>query len=161
MDDRPGHVSDLWPTLTEAASRTGHTREALRQRVRRGKLRAVKGNDGIVRLDARDLADLPALDATTDDQAAESGSSLDVLVTTLADLRTDLDRTRSALDEALADRLVDRGRAEKAEAERAAATARTSVVEAELVATRQELERERQALLTELRRPAWRRLLGL
>lgn len=44
------HFERPWPTLTDAAASTGYTREALRQRVLRGKLKAMRGNDG------RDLA---------------------------------------------------------------------------------------------------------
>ncbi len=36
--------------LTEAAERTGLTVDALRKRIRRGKLGVVKGNDGLERL---------------------------------------------------------------------------------------------------------------
>src|SRR5215210_2290097 len=36
--------------LTEAAERTGLTVDALRKRIRRGKLDTVKGNDGLVRV---------------------------------------------------------------------------------------------------------------
>ena len=167
MDDRPGQNADPWPTLTEAATRTGHTREALRQRVRRGRLRAVRGNDGMVHVDPSGLADLPPPGATTDDQVDEIALSVDVLVATVADLRADLVTARSTLDEANAGRLVDRGRAERAEAERDAAAARTSAVEAdlasaraELVAARQQLADEQRAMQAELRRPGWRRLLG-
>src|SRR4051794_10656258 len=54
--DNQGHMTGAsWPTLTEAAARSGYTREALRLRVRRGKLRAVKGNDGVTRLDPTGL----------------------------------------------------------------------------------------------------------
>ena len=36
--------------LTEAAERTGLTVDALRKRIRRGRLETVKGNDGLVRV---------------------------------------------------------------------------------------------------------------
>ena len=36
--------------LTEAAERTGLTVDAMRKRIRRGKLDTVKGNDGLVRV---------------------------------------------------------------------------------------------------------------
>ncbi len=51
--------------LTEAAERTGLTVEALRQRIKRGKLAAVKGNDGMLRVrlttaDLEGIRDRPA-----------------------------------------------------------------------------------------------------
>ena len=146
MND-PGQSLDDWLTLTEAAARTGHTREALRQRVRRKKLPATMGNDKVLRVHARDLADLPPLDESTDDpghvQDATVGVALDSMAATLAVLRTDLVQARTALDTALANRLADHGRAEraeeraKAEADRAAAAeARLARVEAELAEVR-------------------------
>ena len=58
VDDqgRPGNGPG-WLTLTEAAARTGYSRDALRQRIRRGKLSASKGNDGQLRVQARDLGE--------------------------------------------------------------------------------------------------------
>src|SRR4051794_34699228 len=67
--DNQGHMTGAsWPTLTEAAARSGYTREALRLRVRRGKLRAVKGNDGVTRIDPAGLADLPPPELSGDNQ---------------------------------------------------------------------------------------------
>ena len=123
-------------TLTEAAQRSGHTREALRQRVRRGTLAATKGNDGQLRIHTRDLADLPPPDATTDNQGqgdtATTDAALDVLTTSVVDLRADLEHTRTALDAAIVDRLADHGRAERAEAHATAEAARAVVAEARL-----------------------------
>ena len=62
---RPGDGPGLL-TLTEAAARTGYSRDALRQRIRRGKLSASKGNDGQIRIHARDLGDLPPADLSVD-----------------------------------------------------------------------------------------------
>jgi regulator of protease activity HflC (stomatin/prohibitin superfamily) len=180
-DDRV-QPPDTWLTLTEAATRTGHSRESLRQRVRRGSLPATKGNDGMVRVNVRDLADLPPPDVSTDDHPQPSGgdhvrpgdtstdATLAALVATMDDLRT-----------ARADHLADRGRAEAAEARAAAAEARVAELlaetqrhAAELAAVRQDhadarvraagAEGEARALreaLAEARRPAWRRWLGL
>ena len=153
-DDPPGRPPDGWLTLTEAAARTGHTREAIRQRVRRGSLRAVKGNDGVLRLDTRDLADMPPPDATAADQEADQGdagsastvATLADLVATVADLRTTADTTRMALDKSHTDHLADRGRAERAEAQVEAEAARVTVAEAreaEARACADQLERER------------------
>jgi hypothetical protein len=67
-----------WPTLTAAARSTGYSRDALRQRIRRGKLRAIKGNrDGLIRIDPTDLADLPP-PGTTDDQEVDEDVSTDL-----------------------------------------------------------------------------------
>lgn len=144
-----------WPTLTAAARSTGYSRDALRQRIRRGKLRAVKGNrDGLIRIDPADLADLPSPE-TVDDQEGDEDvstelavdvlrSTVDDLRSTVNDLRQGLERTRTTLDAVQADRLVDRGRAERAEAQAAAertraetAEARLSTVEAALAEARQ------------------------
>lgn len=144
-------------TLTEAAARTGHTREAIRQRIRRGTLRAVKGNDGVLRIEARDLADLPPPDATTDGQGdaneATADAALAVLVETVADLRADLGHTRTALDAALA----DRGQAER---EREDARVRAAAAEGEAKALREALD-EARATSADMRRPAWQRWLGI
>lgn len=116
-------------TLTEAAAQSGHSREALRQRVRRGSLRAVRANDGQYRIDPRDLADLPPPE-TPDDPGQPQGDALDTLVGTVADLRAELAAARAALDGVQADRLADRGRAERAEAEAAAERRRAEAAEA-------------------------------
>lgn len=132
-----------WLTLTEAATRSGHSREALRQRVRRGKLRSHKGNDGVQRVDALELADLPPPDGPGDDHG-QSGvdpesAVQDILQATVDDLRSDrdrlkndLERARTALDNVQADRLDAHGRAERAEAEKEAEARRASEAERRL-----------------------------
>lgn len=139
---------DLWLTLTDAAARSGHTREALRQRIRRGRLRATKGNDGQLRVRARDLADLPPPDPSGADPGQHDGMALDVtvdvLASTVADLRADLERTRTALDTAMDGRMVDRGRAERAEAQAVAEAARAVAAEARLAAAESALTEARQ-----------------
>ncbi len=125
--DTPGRSPDGWLTLTEVATRTGYTRDAIRQRVRRGVLRATKGNDGVLRVDAGNLADIPPPVMSGDNPGQDDGdalvAALSVLNTTLNDqgaamhdLRTTVDMLRTALDKATSDRLVDHGRAERAEA---------------------------------------------
>ena len=145
----PGQPPDnLWLTLTDAAACSGHTREALRQRVRRGSLRATKDNNGQLRVQARDLADLPPPDPSGVDPGQGDGTTpdatLDILVATVVDLRTDLERTRTVLDKALNDRLVDRGRAERAEARAAAEAARAATAETRLAAAESALAEARQ-----------------
>jgi hypothetical protein len=164
MDDHP----DSWLTLTEAAERTGHTREAIRARIRRGSLPATKGNDGQLRVQARDLADLAppdeATDAAMDGHGPEEDAAVDataaVLLSTVAGLRTAVDELRTTLaatvDKALADRVADHGRAERAEAQVVAERERTTLAETRLATT--------EAALAEARTPwavrvirAWRR----
>lgn len=163
MDNPP---DSPWLTLTEAAARTGHSREALRLRVRRGKLRAQEGrNDDPVRVNIRDLEDLRPPMTRSDhpvdrpiDQwalAVTTDMTLDMLAVTMDDLRTDLVKARTDLDKAQADRLVDHGRAERAEAHAAAEAGRAAAAEARLAVV--------EAALAEVRTPwairviaAWR-----
>ena len=169
---------DGWLTLTEAAAHTGHTREAIRQRIRRGSLPASKGNDGQLRVQRRDLADLPPPDATTDDHGqprnATRDATADVPLVSLADLRMTVDDLRTTLVVTLDKALADQGRAEQAEARadqaearereaRALADQRGADMTAALMRAAR-AEGEATALreaLTEARRPAWRRWLGL
>lgn len=131
-----GQPPDGWLTLTEAAARTGYTREALRQRVRRETLPATKSNDGVVRVHMRDLADLPPPDESTADHGQPDdvamGVALDALIATVADLRADLGRTRTTLDTTTADYLADRGRTAHAEALAVAEARRADTAEARL-----------------------------
>lgn len=46
-------------TLREAASLSGYSINALKMRIRRGKLTAVRGNDGLLRVRRDDVAGLP------------------------------------------------------------------------------------------------------
>ncbi len=154
MDD-PGHPLDGWLTLTEAAARTGHTREALRQRVRRNTLPVIKGNDGILRVKAADLADLPPSDDTPDNPDATTVVALDILASTVADLRADLARMRTALDATHAERLGSHGRAERAEAQAVAATAQAAAAEARLTVIEATLAEARTPWAVRLIR-AWR-----
>lgn len=127
-----------WPSLSDAARLTGYSREALRTRVRRGKLRAVKGNDGVTRLDPAGLTDLPPPEVTEGDHGRPEGSEDDLPTgdqgLTVADLWVDLGQARSDLAKANADHLVAHGRAERAEAEAKAANARVADLEARLAA---------------------------
>src|SRR3954452_14427374 len=101
MDDQ-GHMTGAsWPTLTEAAVRSGYTREALRLRVRRGKLRAVKGNDGVTRIDPAGLADLPPPELSGEDDQGRPDDT--EIVQTTDDLALTVDVLRSSLDRALDD----------------------------------------------------------
>ncbi|WP_043367483.1 hypothetical protein [Belnapia sp. F-4-1] len=167
--DNPGHTpaAPEWLTLTEAAARSGHTREALRQRVRRGSLKARRRNtDGQTEIWAADLANLPPpellslVDQGQPGDAAEAlalavlRETVDDLRSTVADLTADLGRTRSALDAAQAAHLVDRGRAERAEAEAAAASARVAAAEVAASEARAAAERRAEELAAEHTRAA-------
>lgn len=164
MDD-PGHppTGPEWLTLTEAAARSGYSRDALRQRVRRGSLASQRRNtDGQIVVRAADLADMPPAESVSPVDQGQAGDATEVVAlavlretvddlrSTLADLTADLGRTRTALDNAHAASLVDRGRAERAEAEAAAAAGRaasgeTAAAEAQASAARraEELAAER------------------
>lgn len=152
--DEPGQ----WMTLSQAALKSGYSREALRQRVRRGRLPATKGNDGVLRIAERDLADLQPLDDAADpghDLDVSADVALDALAATVADLRSslskatddlertrltldktldDLGRTRLTVDKAHTDSLAAHGRAERAEATLAAQAANLTATESRLAA---------------------------
>ena len=107
----------------------------------------------MLRIGARDLADLPPLDATTDDQRdvndAATDTALAVLIATVADLRADLEQTRTTLDAAL----TDRGRSEQ---EREEARVGAASAEGEAKALREALADAR-AIIADAQRPAWQR----
>ena len=94
-------------TLNEAAGATGLTVDALRQRIKRGKLRSVRGNDGRVML-RLDGADLGALKVAPSDQSPTSrprsrpGGQDDAtrwLEGEVSVLRDALDRERGRVDQ--------------------------------------------------------------
>jgi hypothetical protein len=125
-------------SLAEAAAATGRHPEALRGMIRRGRLPAVRGNDG--RLLVRLPADLAAGQQPGDGRA-EAG-----LLEEVAEVREEAAGLRVALA--------------RAEAERDAAKA---VATAEVAMLRETLERERaraDRIEEGLRRPWWRRLVG-
>ena len=158
MND-PGQPPDVWLTLTEAATRTGHTREAIRQRVRRDTLPHTKGNDGIVRVHVRDLADLPPPDESMYNHGQQENATmvvaLNVLVSTVADLRVDLARMRTALDATHAEHLDNHGRAERAEARAVAAATQAALAETRLAVIEAALAEARTPWAVRLIR-AWR-----
>ena len=94
-------------TLNQAAEATGLTVDALRQRIKRGKLRSVRGNDGRVML-RLDGADLGALKVAPSDQSPTSrprsrpGGQDDAtrwLEGEVSVLRDALDRERGRVDQ--------------------------------------------------------------
>jgi len=140
MADEPS-----WLTLSEAASRSGLHKEALRARAKRGQLPSRRGNLGQV------LVQLPPDLLSHAHSPAHDGAQaqLEHLAEVVRDLEQELSEIR--------ERLV------KAEAERDA-SARTGETEARLL--REVLEREQLRAdslaqeLRDLRRPWWQRLLN-
>jgi chromosome segregation ATPase len=160
--------------LTEAAERTGLTVEAIRQRIKRGRLEAVKGNDGLlrVRLTTADLESIinrsPAgqVSPTATGQAGEDDRLTKELQAEAAALRERVGRAEGESAILREQMESERDRAGKAEAERDAARAevaaeRARAAKAEVQAATAEGEAKglREAL-AEARRPFWRRWLG-
>ncbi len=175
--------------LSEAAERSGATVEAIRQRIRRGTLHAIKGNDGRVRVKLTD-ADITALTAARPSGQPygqpsghhdEDNSTIKALEAYVNTLREDLARER-------ADHAVERERwCEQLEQQRTDHQAERQALRNESNRFRAELDREREhgrelvgkldtahrvhgdeaarlwqeidTLKTELARPWWRRLI--
>ena len=98
--------------LIEAAERTGLTVDALRKRIRRGKLEMVKGNDGLVRvrLTSAEMDALRLTDGQTGQPLASQPDERDRTISALeaesATLRDGLDRERERADRAEAAAVV-------------------------------------------------------
>jgi chromosome segregation ATPase len=89
--------------LTEAAERTGLTVDALRKRVKRGRLQTVKGNDGLVRvrLTAADMASLRLAEGQPAASQPEENNRRDsALEAELAALRQRVDQLQVEREEA-------------------------------------------------------------
>ena len=94
-------MSDLL-TLSQAAELSGYSREALKQRVRRGRLSGVKGNDGLVRVRREDIQGLPPApqsDESEDDTATALASVISQLRDDLATARDDIVTLRDRLEQ--------------------------------------------------------------
>jgi hypothetical protein len=126
--------------LAEAAVRLGKSTEAVRSMVRRGRLSAVKGNDG------RLLVAVPPELAAADDRPGPGERPVD----------DQLARLLTERDEALLEADHLRELLRDAQVARAEARARR---EAE-AAAKDELIAELKALLAEARRPWWRRWIS-
>ncbi len=152
--------------LTDAAERTGLTVEAIRQRIKRGKLEAVKGNDGMLRVRLT-TADLEALDRSSPGRAAPTAAGQPVnddrLLKALQEaaeargeavaLRERAEMAEARAERAEAETATERARAAQAEREREAARIAAAAAEGEAKGLRE--------ALAEARRPFWRRWLGL
>jgi len=176
MDDQtdvPIERSDGTYTLAEASRLTGLSVEALRQRMRRGKIERVRGgNDGLtrVRLSAADLLDIqqsahPHERSTvqlSNEEASDRSVQAELAVVQealtreqgradAAEKRAEAERQRADAAVALADKRAEELRHQGERAARA---------EGEISGLRVALERA-DAALNEARKPAWRRWLGL
>jgi chromosome segregation ATPase len=163
-------------TLAEAAELTGLSTEALRLRIKRGKLEAKRGNDGQprVQLTSADLEDfrrqLAQQKPTLTRQDADRTNTVKALEAAVEALREQSGRERAALQGELAiareELARERERAERGEARAAEATLRLDGVRerAATLAVEREEARIRAARLEgeleALRRPWWRKLIG-
>src|SRR6476620_5131669 len=170
MTDQPNRYS-----LAEAARLTGLSTEALRLRIRRGKLAAEKGNDGVRVI--LTTADIEAIVAGQERQKnptdrTERPNAVKALEDAIGLLREQFGQDRTALEAAV---ISLKERAERAETQEAAeraradwAEARAGQAEAEREAARAEREAAKVAAadaageakglrlaLEEARRPFW------
>jgi chromosome segregation ATPase len=160
--------------LTEAAERTGLTVEAIRQRIKRGRLEAVKGNDGLLRVrlttaDLESVANRSPTGQTSPTATGHVGEDDRLTKALQAEAASLRERAARAEGESatLRERMEsERERADRAEAEREAARAeaaaeRTRAATAERAAASAEGElRGLREALVEARRPFWRRWVG-
>jgi multidrug resistance efflux pump len=163
-------------TLAEASQLTGLSTEALRLRIKRGKLAAEKGNDGHprLRLTSADLEEarrqVGQQKSTLIRQAPKETNNIKLLEGVVGTMREQWDRERKALeDEAAVLREAigrERERADKAEARADTAqaerdAARAEALRAQVQAASAEGEAKGLRLaLEEARRPFWRRWIG-
>jgi hypothetical protein len=141
-----------WVDLSTYAERTRQRIDSVRTAVRRGRLKARKGNDG------RWLVPLPPL--PSDDAASDLGSGLDPDLADdleVAALRAEVERWRTLAEE----RGEKLARAEeRAEAAKAVAIGDVEAAKRaaeETIAAKGELIEELKAMLAEARKPWWRR----
>jgi recombinational DNA repair ATPase RecF len=150
-------------TLAEAARLTGLSTEALRLRIRRGKLAAEKANDGLrVVLTTADIDGIVAgqeRQQKPTDQVDQT-NAVKVLAEAVGLLREQVSRERAGLEEQIAglrdDLEAARARGDQAEREREEARVHAATVAARLEATETVLAEVR-AALEEARRWWWQR----
>jgi hypothetical protein len=154
-----GRVVEPLVSLADASAMTGRPAEAIRAMVRRGKLKALKGNDGrtLVAIPA-ELIRPPGQPSTSraNGQDGRPASREEADDGRVAALNEAVEEWRSAAEEARLAAAVAESRLAEAErahvAEVAAATAKVEAAERLIVELRK--------LLDDARRPWWRRLLG-
>jgi chromosome segregation ATPase len=166
-------------TLAEASEITGLSTEALRLRIKRGKLSAERGNDGqprvritdaeredFARLLARRKSTLTRHAPTSTRQGADNDNGISMLGGVVDALReraewaegeTAAERARA--DRAEAEAATERARAAQAEREREAARIAAAAAEGEAKGLQVAVAELREAL-AEARRPFWRRWIG-
>lgn len=151
-------------TLAEASELTGISTEALRLRIKRGKLSAERGNDGqprvriteaerqdFARLLARRQSTLTRQEPTLIRQGANNDNVVNVLEAAAAALHERAARAEAERNAARAEAAAERERADKAveranraEAEREAARIAAARAEGETVALRLQVQAERE-----------------
>jgi chromosome segregation ATPase len=163
MSDQP----NLY-TLAEASQLTGFSTEALRLRIKRGKLAAERGNDGHprVRLTSADLEDfrrqldqqkptltrqdadrtnvIKALEAAVDSLREQSGRERAALTAEAATLRDALNRERERTDRLETDRSAARALADRRGQEVVELRERVGQAEGESGAMREQVKAERE-----------------
>lgn len=136
-------------TLTEAAKLTGLSVDAIRKRIRRGKMTATRGNDGLwkVRLSAEDMASQVDQAETSQELAEPDTKASHVLA-----LEGALEVMREALSASEDREAAAVARAQTAEREREEARVKAAAAEG--------LAEGLRLALDEARKPFWRRWLG-
>ena len=148
-------------TVAEAATALGTTSEAVRQRIRRGKLDVVRGNEGLrIRLTETDLS---GHRSDNDRSESERWSDKDQ---TIKALESEAAALREAATRAREGEVRERERADRLDAELAAARQDVAAERARAAEARERaagLEGEAKGLrlaLEAANRPWWRKLIG-
>jgi cell division protein FtsB len=156
-------MTDKLFLLTEAAEVTGVTVEALRQRIKRRKLHAVKGNDGLLRVRLTQ-ADIEAIvTGRPTGQPVEDSGVIKALEAHVQTLREQLDRQRTdhAAEVKLLRDDIERARLEADRWRETAERERDNVhaLFDRLQEMTERLDWLHQEHRAELKRPWWRRLI--
>jgi excisionase family DNA binding protein len=161
-------TNDQLYLLTEAAELTGVTVDTIRQRIKRRKLYAVKGNDGRVRVKLSE-ADIAALKASqpTNQLVNSPTSRLDEDSSAIKALRDHLNATQEAMARERTEHSAERERLLREVQDLKAELATERQHGRDLANDMSAAHREHAAKLEELqkaieraRRPWWRRLVG-
>jgi hypothetical protein len=149
-----GRAADPLVTLAEAAAATGRPKEALRAMIRRGKLEAIRGNDGrfLVRLPS-DISLQPRSQPHRGRAAERAADDHATAASRTAELEDTAEEWRAAAEEA---RLAAAVAAAERDAAKAAAAAEIGALRETVADLRGRLDRAEARLAA----PWWRRLLG-